>query len=56
MILVLIAVLAIVGLTVLYRSTSDNRIRLMSYIIAVLAVVNFLSGVVASMRDSGSFA
>lgn len=42
MILVLIALLAVVGLVVLYRSTSPKRIRLMSYIIVVLIAVNLL--------------
>jgi hypothetical protein len=55
MILVLIAGLAIVGLLVLYRSTANGKIKLMSYVIIVLVVVNFLNELVGSMRYVNSF-
>lgn len=53
MILVLIALLAVAGLVVLYRSMNEQRVKLMSFIIVVLVAVNLLNEVVAGLRYGG---
>lgn len=55
MILLLIAILAIIGLGILYKSNSKHKIPYMAYIVIILVLVNFINELANSLRYFNSF-